>query len=59
MGSDTTTAPASVWVPALLMMDFIIAAFSEVFATIIMTSFSLAIETPKNFAASFEPVPLP
>ena len=43
--------------PAVVTMERIMSAFFSFFATMIMISFSLAIDTLKNFSVTMPPVP--
>ena len=52
MGREKHTAPEGVPGPAWEAMARMMAAFSEERETMIMSSFSSARETPKNFCAS-------
>ena len=58
-GTENTTAPASVSAPARVIIERMMSAFCSLRATMRITSFSFAIDTPRNFSLSGEVVPLP
>ena len=58
-GTENTTAPASVSAPARVIIERMMSAFCSLRATMRITSFSFAIDTPRNFSLSGEVVLLP